>query len=184
MMDLFTGEAVFLFHSRSKDAPPGRGVGEEIHVPDETYSELARHRDWRRKLSNFAESPFTMDGLTWRSVEHAFQAAKFMTVDPGYYRSFSIESGSALGAALGAEVRSAGGKRGRPLGPADLAHWEKVKHDVMARALYAKFSQNEASRIILLATGLAKLTHRPLRAAHTQVEMGMMDVRRRLREAR
>lgn len=182
-MDLFTEDAVFMFHSRSKDAPPGHGVGEVMRLPAEAFAELARFPDWRQKLSNFADYPFSLDGLTWRSVEHFFQASKFVVVDPAYYASFAIESGGALGRATGAEIKSAGGKRGRPLGAEDRARWEEVKREVMARGLLAKFTQNAEPRAILLATGNAKLTHRPLRAAHTQVEIALMEVRRRLREA-
>jgi hypothetical protein len=178
---LFTQDAVFLYHSRSKDTPPGEGVGEELHVPPATFAELAGTPDWRRKLSNFADSPFLLDGLTWGSVEHFFQASKFVTLDPAYHRLFSVESGSPIGLAHGAEIKSAGGKKGRPLGAEDRARWELLKHDVMRRALLARFTQSAESRAILLATGLAKLTHRPLRSAHTQVEVELMEVRARLR---
>ncbi len=54
----------------------------------------------------------------------------------------------------------------------------------MRRALEAKYRQNEPHREALLATWPAKLTHRPLRASHTRVEHGLMDVRRVLREER
>ena len=119
--------------------------------------------------------------MTWGSVEHFFQASKFVTLDPEYYRGFSVESGTPIGLAHGAEIKSAGGKKGRPLGVEDRARWEQLKHDVMRRALLAKFAQNAASRAILLATGLAKLTHRPLRSSHTQVEVELMEVRAALR---
>ncbi len=178
---LFGEDAVFLYHSRSKDTPPGQGVGEALNVPEGTYAALARFPDWRRALSNFADSPFTLDALTWGSVEHFFQAAKFVTLAPAYYRSFSVESGSRIGLTHGAEIKSAGGKNGLPLGPADRAHWEQIKYDVMRRALLAKFTQNAEHRAILLATGLAKLTHRPLRASHTRVEVELMEVRAQLR---
>ncbi len=180
-MPLFTEDAVFLYHSRSRDVAPGRGVGEEIHVPEATFANLARFPDWRRKLSNFANTPFFLDGLTWGSVEHFFQASKFIAVDPAYYRSFSLDSGSTIGGVCGAEIKSAGGKKGRPLGAEDRERWEQVKYDVMRRALLAKFTQNAEPRAILLATGLAKLTHRPLRASHTRVEVELMEVRERLR---
>jgi ribA/ribD-fused uncharacterized protein len=179
-MPLFTEDAVFLYHSRSKDTPPGQGVGEELHVPEATFAALAGYPDWRRALSNFADSPFLLDGLTWGSVEHFFQASKFVTLDPAYYRSFSVDSGSPIGLAHGAEIKSAGGKKGRPLGVEDRARWELVKYDVMRRALLAKFTQNAGSRAILLATGLAKLTHKPLRSAHTRVEVELMEVRAQL----
>ncbi len=180
-MDLYTEDAVFLFHSRSKDAPPGVGVGELLTGPAARFATLAATRNWRQLLSNFAPAPFTLDGLRWATVEHCFQATKFRDVDPAYYRSFSLDSGSELSRADGAAARSAGGRRGRPMTPPQIADWELRKRDVMRRALAAKFAENELHRAALLATGDAKLTHRPLRSAHTQVEVPLMEVRAALR---
>ena len=179
---LFTEDAIFMFHSRSKDAPPGRGVGEALSLPVETFAVLATIPDWRRVLSNFAVSRFTLDGLTWTSVEHYFQAAKFKVVAPEYYRGFAIESGTPLSVAMGPEVKRAGGRTGYPLAADDLARWESMKAEVMHRALAAKYAQHELSRRVLLATDHAKLTHRPLRAAHTRVEVELMAVRQAVRD--
>ncbi len=181
-MDLFTEDAVLMFHSRSKDAAPGEGVGELTRLPHDAFAELGAIANWRQLLSNFAVAPFDLDGLRWPSVEHFFQASKFSAVDPAYYRSFSLDSGSALSKSDGAAAKSAGGRRGRPMSPAQIADWESRKFAVMRRALEAKYRQNEAHRAALLATWPAKLTHRPLRASHTQVEHGLMDVRRVLRD--
>lgn len=183
-MDLFTEDAVFMFHSRSKDVAPGEGVGELTRLPAETFAALAAITNWRQMLSNFAPAPFALDGLRWPTVEHFFQGSKFSSVDRVYYEGFSVDSGSALARSDGAAAKSAGGRRGRPMTPQQIADWEARKWAVMRRALDAKFRQNEAHREALLATWPAKLTHRPLRASHTQVEHGLMDVRRVLREAR
>ena len=51
----------------------------------------------------------------------------------------------------------------------------------MRRALLAKFTQSAEHGAILLATGLAKLTHRPLRSSHTRVEVELMEVRAQMR---
>ena len=178
---LYTDDAVFMFHSRSKDAAPGHGVGESIRVPAEQFQELATITDWRKLLSNFAESPFVLDELTWLSVEHVFQASKFRTIAPAYYRSFAVESGSERGRTLGGQIKSAGGRKGLPLGPEDLERWDREKRDVMRRALTAKYAQHEPSRRVLRATQMAKLTHRPLRASYTSVEIELMEVRNDLR---
>ena len=180
-MDPFTEDAVLMFHSRSKDVAPGEGVGELNGLPSGSFATLAAIADWRQLLSNFAPAPFDLDGLRWPSVEHFFQASKFSAVDPAYYRSFFLDSGSALSKSDGAAAKSAGGRRGRPMTPAQIADWESRKLAVMRRALEAKYRQNEAHRAALLATWPAKLTHRPLRASHTQVEHGLMDVRLALR---
>ncbi len=183
-MDLFSEDAVFMFHSRSKDVAPGEGVGELTKLPAESFAALSGIANWRQMLSNFAIAPFDLDGLRWPSVEHFFQASKFSAVDADYYESFSLQSGSALSKGDGAAAKSAGGRRGRPMTPQQIADWETRKWAVMRRALEAKYRQNALHREALLATWPAKLTHRPLRASHTQVEHGLMDVRRVLREER
>jgi predicted NAD-dependent protein-ADP-ribosyltransferase YbiA (DUF1768 family) len=180
-MNLYTEDVVFMFHSRSKDARPGAGVGEQCALPEETFAELAVIPQWRQSLSNFALAPFTLNGLRWNSVEHCFQGSKFVEVDPEYYRSFSLDSGSALSGSDGAAARSAGGRKSRPMTHEQIADWELRKRAVMHRSLEAKYRENELHRRVLLATWPAKLTHRPLRAAHTQIEISLMEVRALLR---
>lgn len=180
-MDVYSEDAVFMFHSRSKHVAPGQGVGELLRLPASTFAVLAGSEHWRQKLSNFAPAPFELDGHRWATVEHAFQGAKFSAVDGDYYRGFALDSGSALATGDGAMAKQAGGRRGRPMTPAQIADWEARKHGVMRRALEAKYRHNTEHRAILLATWPAKLTHRPLRAAVTQVEHALMDVRLLLR---
>lgn len=179
--DLFTEDVVLMFHSRSRDAAPGRGAGEQIADGLEpAYAALAAIADWRKLLSNFADSPFTLDGLRWRSVEHCFQAHKFRELAPDYFRSFALDSGSELANSLGASVKKAGGRRAHPLDAAARAEWEGRKFIVQERALFAKFSQRAEHRAALLATRDAKLTHRPARSPRAIVEIGLMRVRKRL----
>ncbi|MFO0610031.1 MAG: NADAR family protein [Polyangiales bacterium] len=178
-MELYSEDAVFMFHSRSKAAAPGEGVDERVAAGD--FAALAAIADWRQKLSNFAPAPFTLDGMRWATVEHFFQASKFVDSDPGYYRGFSLDSGSALARGDGAAAKRAGGRGGRPMSPAQAAGWEKRKAAVMRRALEAKYRQNDEHRAALLATWPAKLTHRPLRARHAVVETPLMEVRALLR---
>lgn len=181
---LFDEDVVFMFHSRSAESPPGHGAGERIPAGREPeFAALAAIPHWRRLLSNFDDAPFELDGLRWRSVEHCFQATKFLKVDPEYYRAFSLDSGSALSRALGAPVKSAGGRRARPLDGAARAAWERHKHGLAERAILAKFEANALHRSALLATLAAKLTHKPARSSHAIVELGLMRVRARLRAA-
>lgn len=182
-MVLFAGDAVIQFHSRSKDAPPGEGVGEQLgSLAPAAFAALRAHPGWRQMLSNFAVAPFVLDGLRWRTVEHCFQGSKFKDADAAYYRSFSLDGPGPLGMADGAAAKSAGGRKGRPMTPSQIAWWEEHKRAVMRRALEAKYRQNEEHRAVLLLTWPAKLTHRPLRSKHTQVEHGLMEVRALLRE--
>jgi ribA/ribD-fused uncharacterized protein len=144
------------FYSGSADRPPGQGVHERVlRVSD--YDELARARGWRKMLSNFWEADFTVDGQTFRTVEHCFQAAKIALVSPEKARSFALESGSELARGDGNAARQ---QRKLVLldGP-QLAAWDARKHGVMQAAMRAKFSQHPALRAVLLATRPAELWH-------------------------
>jgi predicted NAD-dependent protein-ADP-ribosyltransferase YbiA (DUF1768 family) len=79
--------------------------GEEDPISE--FTELDSIQDWRKMLSNsymisskayaFGQEPlFVLDGLSWASVEHYFQANKFKDTAPDFYRQFSLESGSEL----------------------------------------------------------------------------------------
>ncbi|MCP4130851.1 MAG: NADAR family protein [bacterium] len=178
MMDQrYTDDVVLMYHSKSKDVPPGDGVGEQYLDKEVDLKELSEIPNWRQKLSNFEESPFELDGLRWCSVEHFFQAQKFKIKAPDYYKSFAMDSNSELSKTPGAAVKKAGGKSGMPLNEEERARWEETKHEEMERALYAKFSQNEEHKTILLATKKAKLTHKPNRSKRTFVEHELMKVR-------
>lgn len=89
-------------------------------------------------LSNFSESYFQFDGLTWPTLEHAYQAAK--TDDPD--ERLAINQAPTPGEAknLGQKVTLRPG-------------WDNVKDDVMLRLLRIKFGQNRDLRDQLVATG-------------------------------
>ena len=84
-------------------------------------------------FSNFAAWPIKVDGKTWPTSEHYFQAQKFLDEK---YRE---------------EIR-------RVSSPKPLRkNWESVKEQVMRKALRAKFEQHAKLRALLLATAPAKL---------------------------
>ena len=94
-----------------------------------------------RFLSNFARTPVTVDGVTYRTLEHGFQAAK--TDDP--------EARAAVMALRSpAEARLRGQRV--PLRPG----WDEQRLAVMARLLRAKFS-DACLAAALVATGTADL---------------------------
>lgn len=95
-------------------------------------------------FSNFAPYPIVIDGITWPTSEHYFQAQKF--ADPATQERIRTAASPMDAATLGRD-------RSFRLRP----DWEQVKDDVMYAALQAKFTQHPELHAQLLATGEALL---------------------------
>lgn len=95
-------------------------------------------------FSNFSRHAVAIDGTTWSTTEHFFQAAKF--IDPADIAAVHAAGTPFLAAQMGRE-------RHRSF----RSDWEAVRDGVMLQALRAKFTQHPALREILLSTRGATL---------------------------
>lgn len=91
-------------------------------------------------FSNFSRHSFTLGGQSWQTVEHYFQAQKFV----GTPREHEIQI-----APDPMQAKVMGNSRDFPI----RADWEAVKDDVMHEAVRAKFEQHPDIRAVLLGTG-------------------------------
>ena len=111
----FSEKTVFQFYSGSSGKKaPGLGAGEKISAEDtktQKYKTLTQIKDWRKILSNFAKTPFKLDGLNWNGVEWYYQGSKFKKNNSHFYREFSSDSGSEISKDP-VLAKIAGGKRG------------------------------------------------------------------------
>jgi hypothetical protein len=131
------------------------------------------------ELSNHAPFPITLQGKTWLTTEHYFQAQKFPGTE--HEEAIRLEPSPLIAAQLG---------RGRtqPLRP----DWESVKEDLMREALYAKFTQHPSLRSLLLSTGDATLIEHTSNDAYwgdagdgtgkNRLGLLLMELRTRLRQ--
>lgn len=164
---------IFTFYNKSSGtAKPGKAANEKLPTAKKreyTDLELKEHGDWRRKLDDDWSTMFTVDGKKWKSVEHYYQAAKFKKHNPHFYIKFSL-SDSTKEFADDVEVAKAAGsekgilKKGKkeiPLRPPEIKidpdFYGTRRSEEREKALYAKFSQSEDLKAILIATKNAVL---------------------------
>ena len=131
-----------------------------IAIPaDNRILYFERERDLFGYFSHFHPSPIELDGETWPTVEHYYQAQR--SSDPAYRQAIrETESpGKVKHLSLSPGSRSRGAKRSwfRRNNALPRADWKAVKLDIMRQADWAKFTQNGELREILLATEDAEL---------------------------
>ena len=93
-------------------------------------------------FSNFSPHSVVIDGKTYATTEHYFQAQKFVNTDPEWaewVRQSPTPKTS----------KSRGGNRTHPIDP----NWDEIKEDVMRVALRAKFTQSDRLYETLMSTG-------------------------------
>lgn len=118
-----------------------------------------RDREMFEFLSHSYRAPIQLDGDTWPTVEHYYQAQK--SLDPTYRQAVRDAStpskAKRLAASPNAPLRISGQSWFRKNGTLPRSDWDEVKLEIMRRADHAKFSQHAALAEQLLATGDAEL---------------------------
>jgi hypothetical protein len=165
-------DTVFTFYNKSSGtAKPGKGANEKISQSKiREYSDLGlkKNSDWRRKLDDDYSTIFTVDNMKWKTVEHYYQGSKFKKHNPHFYKLFSldlddeiskdIEIAKAIGSLKGVYKKNKTEVKARPSDiKIDPDFYGNRKNEEREKALYAKFSQNEDLKTILLATKTAVL---------------------------
>ena len=94
-------------------------------------------------FSNFSPHPVEIDGKVWTTVEHYYQAQKFVgspdaAIIPEIYIAQTPEKAAALGRCSTRCIRS---------------DWDIVKTQVMHKAVYIKFLTHVDIREVLFSTG-------------------------------
>jgi len=127
-------------------------------------------------LSNFFESPFTVDGKTYRTVEHYFQSQKFL--DPEIQERIRNAKSPVLAKKLGRKFTL-------------RENWNSFRNRVMAEALKHKFEQNDSLREKLINTGDAILVENSPRdrywggalpGSKNKLGLMLMELRSKLKE--
>ena len=128
---------------------------------------LSSHPNWRRSLTNMAESPFVLDRRTWFSVEHYYQGSKFKKHNHDFYLQFSMDSKSEisknpeLARAAGSDSGIFHGKLYRPKAVTiDRDFFSGGRGaEALSSAMEAKFRQHTDLRNVLLGTLNARIYH-------------------------
>lgn len=186
--DLFDDDVIFQYYNRSASKPPGKGIGESItENKKKDYNLLLELDDWRRKLSTHYMKEFECDNKHWASIEHYYQAHKFMEGHPEFAHLFTVESGSEISKNIDM-AKAAGEKNGKfkrkQIRPVDITIDERFTKEMQEKVLENAFScmyrQHPEQRKILLATNRAKLQHY-IRGQPSEVSYALMKVRKQLK---
>lgn len=92
------------------------------------------------EFTNFYEAPFVVDGVIWKTSEHYYQAQKFL--DP-------IFQDQVKSAASARDAFNTAQKHEAHVRP----DWHDISLQIMAKAVYEKFSQNKYLADMLVMTG-------------------------------
>jgi predicted NAD-dependent protein-ADP-ribosyltransferase YbiA (DUF1768 family) len=175
---------VIQIYNKSKHAKVGEGSGESIK-PELKISKNVlelnnkkKYPEWRKKLDNdFLVTNLKIDGINWTSVKHYMLASRFNGIT-------DIISKFKKDGVYGSNIEEAQKFYENQLAKKSIKstlindeEFKKMEHTLLEKALYAKFTQNDELRELLLLTGNALITlFKPSKGAIPFVEL--MKVRK------
>jgi predicted NAD-dependent protein-ADP-ribosyltransferase YbiA (DUF1768 family) len=126
-------------------------------------------------ISNFAHTPFALDGQQYASVEGFWQSLKF--ADPAKRLEVAALYGQqARAAGVGIAYEDTLQYQARTVRVGTVDHW-----DLMKTACAAKFAQDPVARAALLMTGSGPLTHRTRKDSRTIPGVVMAEIWMKIR---
>lgn len=152
-------------------------IGDEDTVRNVPINITSRTPEPLSLISNFADTPFTLDGRGFACVEAFWQGLKFADPDERV-RVAELSGFEARRAAAGLEQGATFDYEGATVRTGTFEHWR-----LMQNACRAKFSQNEPARQALLWTGNRPLAHRVRHDSRTIPGVVMADIWMRIRAA-
>jgi predicted NAD-dependent protein-ADP-ribosyltransferase YbiA (DUF1768 family) len=126
-------------------------------------------------ISNFAHTPFTLDGRAYASIEGFWQCLKYPD-DESRLAIARLHGMEARMARAGAVEAPSIEYEGRAIRVGTWDHWQ-----LMLRACRAKFMQHTEARRALLSTGERPLTHKTRKDSRTIPGVVMADIWMRVR---
>lgn len=146
------------------------------------------------ELSNFASRPFTYNGISFSTVEHAFQYAKgeyynVYAIDPADTKTTPDTLGAKIDAHLKNILNANTAAQVKALGRKNIGVdfenelWDQESSGIMKNLLLESFKQNPDALAKLLTTGKATLTHTQDKGKWgTEFPKLLMEVRDELRD--
>jgi ribA/ribD-fused uncharacterized protein len=110
-------------------------------VPQDGQASIDFDSKQNKEFGTYFPSKMEIDGKSWSTVEHYFQAQKFVS-NPAYQETIRV-------AKTPAQAKRLGKTSEIPIRP----DWSEVRDKIMKNATLVKFKQNEKLTIKLLATG-------------------------------
>jgi ribA/ribD-fused uncharacterized protein len=130
---------VYILSSRHSKEPVTFGSIDEIMANNPIC--FYRINEPYGEFSNFYSAPIQLDGYTWPTTEHYFQAQKYISDETHFNNVLKL-----------ATPREAFNYV-RTYKSSVRSDWANVKDDVMLKACMAKFEQHSKLKELLLSTG-------------------------------